>query len=150
MADDRLNLWVEKRISSLKLIGRNPELVTLIKRLLIVQADRESLLASDALRDTRAFFKNNKDVFSNLGFFIINTDRVSIGSMRDANIGTRNLISLQRPDLIKRAFSGEALFVPPMESDVPLSKAPQETGPEIRPPSFLWAPSRTPVDRSLR
>ena len=141
-ADDRLNFWVEKRISSLKLLGRDPELVTLVKRLLAVKPDRESLLASDALRDARAFFKNNKDVFSNLGFFIINADDISIGSMRDTNIGTPNLISLQRPDLFRRAFEGEILFVPPMESDVPLGKEPQADGPRNPSTKFFMGPIR--------
>ena len=141
-ADDRLTFWVEKRISSLKLLGRDPELLTLVKRLLAVTPDRESLLASDALRDARDFFKNNKDVFSNLGFFIINADDISIGSMRDTNIGTPNLIALQRPDLFRRAFAGEVLFVPPIESDVPLGKEPRVDG--VRNPStkFFMGPIR--------
>jgi PAS domain S-box-containing protein len=148
-ANDRLNFWVEKRISSLKLLGRDPELVTLVKRLLAVTPDRESLLASDALRDARVFFKNSKDVFSNLGFFIIDADRVSIGSMRDANIGTPNFIALQRPDLLRRAFAGEVLFVPPIESDVPLVKEPQADG--VRNPStqFFMGPIRGPSGQSL-
>jgi polar amino acid transport system substrate-binding protein len=124
-ADDRINLWVEQRTSYLKLLGRDPKLVTLIKRLLAVKPDRESLLASDALRETRAFFKTNKEIFANIGFFIINTEDISIGSRRDANIGTPNLISRQRPDLLRRAFEGEVLFVPPIESDVPLENGPK-------------------------
>jgi len=141
-ANDRLNFWVEKRISSLKLLGRDPELVALVKRLLTVKPDRESLLASDGLRDARAFFKNNKDVFSNLGFFIINADDVSIGSMLDTNIGTPNLIALQRPDLLRRAFAGEVLFVPLIESDVPLGIEPKADG--VRNPStqFFMGPIR--------
>jgi len=143
-ADDRLTFWVEKRISSLKLLGRDPELLTLVKRLLAVTPDRESLLASDALRDARDFFKNNKDVFSNLGFFIINADDISIGSMRDTNIGTPNLIALQRPDLFRRAFGGESLFVPPMESDVPLGKGPQAGGARKPSTKFFMGPIRDP------
>ena len=148
-ADDRLTFWVEKRISSLKLLGRDPELVTLVKRLLAVTPDRESLLASDALRDARDFFKNNKDVFANLGFFIINADYVSIGSMRDTNIGTPNLIAVQRPDLLRRAFAGEVLFVPPIESDVPLGKAPQAGGDRNPPTKFYMGPIRGPSGQSI-
>ena len=148
-ADDRLNFWVEKRIASLKLLGRDPELVTLAKRLLAVKADRESLLASDALRDTRAFFKNNKDVFSNMGFFIINADDISIGSMRDTNTGTPNLISLQRPGLLRQAFAGEVLFVPPIESDVPLEKAPQADGGPNPSTKFFMGPIRGPSGQIL-
>ncbi len=142
-ADDRLNLWVDKRISSLKLLGRDPKLVTLTKRLLAVPAKREDLLASTALRDIRAFFKRNKDVFPNLGFFVINADRISIGSMRDTNIGTRNLISLQRPALLGRAFKGEVLFVPPIESDVPLGKKSQTDGARNPSTNFFMGPVRS-------
>ncbi|MGD8291995.1 MAG: transporter substrate-binding domain-containing protein, partial [Desulfobacterales bacterium] len=148
-ANDRLNFWVEKRISSLKLLGRDPELATLTKRLLAVEPDSESLLASDALRDVRDFFKNNKDVFSNSGFFIINTDHVSIGSMRDTNIGTPNLISLQKPDLLRRAFAGEVLFVPPIESDVPLDKAFQADGTRNPATKFFMGPIRGASGQSI-
>jgi len=148
-ADDRLNFWVEKRISSLKLLGRDPELVTVVKRLLAVKPDRESLLASDALRDARDFFKNNKDVFSNLGFFIINADFVSIGSMRDANIGTPNLIALQRPELLRRAFAGEVLFVPPIESDAPSGKEPPANGDRSPSINFFMGPIRDPNGQNI-
>jgi PAS domain S-box-containing protein len=143
-ADDRLTFWVDKRISSLKLLGRDPELVTLVKRLLAVTPDRESLLASDALGDARDFFKNNPDVFSNLGFFIINADDISLGSMRDTNIGTPNLISLQRADLLRRAFAGEVLFVPPIESDVPLGKELRAGGARNPSTKFFMGPIRGP------
>jgi polar amino acid transport system substrate-binding protein len=129
-ANDRLTFWVEKRISSLKLLGRDPELVTLVKRLLAVKPDRESLLASDALR-------------------VINADHVSIGSMRDTNIGTPNLISIQRSDLLKRAFAGEVLFVPPIESDVPLGKEPQADGARNPSTKFYMGPVRSPGGQSI-
>jgi polar amino acid transport system substrate-binding protein len=143
-ANDRLNFWVEKRISTLKLLGRDPDLVTLVKRLLVVAPDPNSLLASDALRDARDFFKNNKDIFLNLGFFIINTDGISIGSMRDTNIGTPNLISLQKPDLLRRAFAGEVLLVPPIESDVPLGKELRADGTPNPSTKFFMGPVRDP------
>jgi PAS domain S-box-containing protein len=148
-ANDRLTFWVEKRRSSLKLLGRDPELVTLVKRLLAVTPDRESLLASDALRDARDYFKTDPDVFSNLGFFIINADRVSIGSMRDTNIGTPNLIALQRPDLLARAFAGDILYVPPIESDVPLGKEPRSDGTRNPSTHFFMGPIRGPSGQSI-
>ena len=143
-ADQRLNLWVGQRTSFLKLLGRDPELVTLTKRLLAVNADPESLLASEALQDIREFFKTNKDIFANIGFFIINMDDISIGSMRDTNIGTPNLIALQRPDLLSRAFEGEVLFVPPIESDVPLGKGYKANGARNPSTKFFIGPIRDP------
>ena len=141
-ANDRVDFWLEQRLSSLKLLGRDPELVTLVKRLLAVTPDRQSLLASDALRDVRDYFKNNRDLFSNFGFFIINADRVSVGSLRDTNIGTPNLISLQRPDLLQRAFAGDVLFVPPLESDVPLEKKTRADGARNPSTKFFMGPIR--------
>jgi PAS domain S-box-containing protein len=148
-ANDRLNFWVEKRMSSLKLLGRDPELVTLAKRLLAVKPDRDSLLASDALRDVRDFFKHNKDIFPDIGFFVINTDGISIGSMRDTNIGTPNLISLQRPDLLRRAFAGELLFVPPIESDVPLGTEVQAEGTRNPANKFFMGPIQGPRGQAI-
>jgi PAS domain S-box-containing protein len=135
-ADDRLNHWVEERTSSLKLLGRDPDLVVLTMRLLGVPVNRDDLLASTVLRALRTFFENNKEIFSNIGFFIINADGVSIGSIRDTHIGSRNLISLQRPDLFRRAFEGEFLFVPPIGSDVSLGKGPKADG--VRNPSTMF------------
>ncbi|MBT8363427.1 MAG: PAS domain S-box protein, partial [Deltaproteobacteria bacterium] len=67
---------------------------------------------------------------------------ISIGSQRDTNIGTRNLIALQRPDLLERAFAGDVLFVPPIESDLPLAQGSEADG--VRNPStkFFMGPIR--------
>jgi len=140
-AENRLNLWVAQRTSFLKLLGRDPELVTLTKRLLAVTPNREALLESTALGDARAFIKDNEDIFSNIGFFIINADHVSVGSMRDAQPGTRNLISLQRPDLLKQAFQGEVMFVPFIRDDSPVnaSKADGAGNPSAK---FFMGPIR--------
>ena len=119
-AHSQLEHWVEKRISQMKLIVRNPELVQLTKNLLTVEPRQENLLESGALLEMRYFFKRHPDVFTNIGFFIINSDYLSIGSMRDQNVGSFNLIAKQNPEVLKRAFNGEVLFVPPMESDVRL------------------------------
>jgi len=89
--------------------------------LLDVTPVKETLLNSEALQDARSFFAKNRDFFANIGFFIINPDYVSIGSMRDANIGTRNIFR-SKTGLFKRAFQGEVGFVLPMTSDVHLGK----------------------------
>jgi PAS domain S-box-containing protein len=117
-ANDRLDLWMAQRSAFMELMGRNPELVQLTRSLLAVPPDRQDLVASDALRAVRSFFKNNREIFSHLGFFIINPDQISIGSMRDSNLGNRNFIAVQKPDLLRQAFAGKVRFVPPIQSDV--------------------------------
>ena len=54
-----------------------------------------------------------------MGFFIIAPDFTNIGSMQDANMGRRNLIAEHHPDLLRKAFSGQTVFIPPIFSDAP-------------------------------
>ncbi|MDJ0875487.1 MAG: PAS domain S-box protein [Desulfobacterales bacterium] len=144
LAHDRLKLWVSYRTSAMRLISRDPDLVVLTDRLLAVPASRDDLLASAALRAMRHYFETQSDIFANIGFFIINPDYVSIGSMRDTNVGTRNLIADQRPDLVRRAFAGEFLFVPPIDSDVSLGKGVAGRGSRMPSTKFFMGPIRSP------
>jgi len=119
-AENRLDVWINQKRDYLERLGREPELAILVDRLLAVDPDQGSLLSSSSLEDVREFFEERKNKFTNIGFFVINSEYISVGSERDTNIGTINLIAEQYPDLIQRAFNGEVLFVPPMESDVSL------------------------------
>jgi len=55
-----------------------------------------------------------------IGFFIISPDKKNIASMRNNNLYKTNLIFQKRPELYYRMFKGETLFVPPINSDVPI------------------------------
>ncbi len=140
IADYALEYWARDRKNMLKQLGQNPVLMEATERLLQVPPQRETLLSAPALRDARKFFENDPGVFDNIGFFIISPDYISIGSRRDTNIGTRNLIADQRPDLIRRAFEGELLFVPPIRSDVHLGKTEVTKSPEMPPTMFFMGP----------
>jgi two-component system sensor histidine kinase/response regulator len=146
---DRLNLWLEERVSYLARLGRDPELVAITKHLLQVEPNKRALLASAALREARFFFKNTEDIFTNIGFFVIDPEHVSIGSMRDANLGTRNLISQQYPELLQRAFDGQVAFVPPMTSDVVLGNSSTSDSTRKPPTMFFIGPIRDTDGRIL-
>ncbi|MFC1866686.1 transporter substrate-binding domain-containing protein [Thermodesulfobacteriota bacterium] len=141
-AHERLNLWVSQRISLMRLLGRDPDLVAATQRLLDVPATRDNLLNSKALQDARSFFRDTTEIFANIGFFIINPDHISIGSMRNTNIGTKNLISSQRPDLLRRAFEGEVLYVPPIQSDVALGNPGKAEKTTLQDTKFFMGPIR--------
>ena len=123
ISEDRLNLWLEERLSYMARLGRDPELVAITQRLLQVEPNKRALLASGALSEARFFFQNADDIFGNIGFFLIDPEHVSIGAMRDANLGTRNLIAEQHPELLQQAFQGQVGFVPPIASDVALGNS---------------------------
>jgi polar amino acid transport system substrate-binding protein len=117
---ESLNIWVESNKFQLTRLAEDPRLVSLAERQLRVARNKSALLKSDALQELRAFFRPQKNQFGQAGFFIISPDLVNIGSMRDGNLGARNLIANQALDLLNRAFQGEALMVPPIWSDIPL------------------------------
>ena len=117
---ERLDIWTNQKKNLLRQLGRDPELVAITERLLAESLDDNALLTSSAQFEAREFIEREKDQFGEIGFFIINPDYISIASKRDSNIGSRNLIAVQRPHLIKKVFQGEAVFVPPIFSDVNL------------------------------
>ena len=114
---ERLEIWVDQRVSFLTQVARNTELINETEGLLSIDADPDVLLRSEELKETRAVLQQFREELQ-LGFFIINRDGISVGSARDSNVGMRNPIADQRPDLLERVFAGEAVFVPPNFSDV--------------------------------
>lgn len=115
---DRLDTWIAERENFLIQMGRDKELVEITKALLKVNKDENSLSVSSELKVVRDYFKKREKEFGNLGFFIIDKNYISIGSGRDNNLGTKNLIAIQNSKLLQMVFNGEAVFIPPMLSDI--------------------------------
>jgi polar amino acid transport system substrate-binding protein len=118
---ESMNLWVESNKFQLTQLAEDPRLVALAERQLSVPRNREALIKSTALSELRAFFHYRRDQFGQIGFFIVSPDFINIASMRNSNLGAKNLIASQALDLLNRAFRGETVMVPPIWSDVPLS-----------------------------
>jgi PAS domain S-box-containing protein len=134
---ERIDIWIDERSFFMQQLGRNPELVAITEKLLSVSPYKDTLLASSALAEARKFFETQEELFADIGFFIINPDYISIASMRDNNIGSQNIIAIQKPELLDRVFKGETVFVPPITSDVFLDGQGLElSGP---PPTIFFA-----------
>jgi PAS domain S-box-containing protein len=121
---DSLHLWAESEKSALNQLLIAPELIKSAEALLALPRNKDALVKSSAQVSARTLFNSRLEVSFKGGFFIIAPDFISIGSRRDTNIGTTNLIAQQREDLIKRVFKGEVVFVPPIYSDVSLGGKP--------------------------
>ena len=137
---ESLNLWVESSKFQIRQIAGDLTLMTLVERQLNVPRNKDALLNSETLSKLHKFFRSRSDQFGQAGiFFIISPDLVNIASMRDGNIGARNVIANQALDLLNRAFQGSAVLVPSIWSDEALSVS---TGGELRnaPTMFLAAP----------
>ncbi len=120
---ETLQAWTDAELQYIRGLAAAPQLLPLVKRLLAVPRNRDALLASDALRDVRAFFGREANAPETMGFFVISPDTVNIGSRRDTNIGWHNLIAEHRPEALKRAFAGETVLVLPVPTDVALPDA---------------------------
>jgi PAS domain S-box-containing protein len=136
---ESLNLWVESNKFQLTRLAEDPRLVSLTERQLRVPRNKDALIKSEALQELRAFFRPRKNQFGQAGFFIISPDFVNIGSMREGNLGAKNLIANQALDLLNKAFRGAAVMVPPIWSDVSLSSS-SEGKPKNTPTMFFAAP----------
>ncbi len=132
-----LGIWVQSKKLILAQVGHDKELIRLTKELLKLPVNKAQLIASPLQSEMRKFFQKEEYLVGNIGFFIINPDFISISSKRNANIGTLNLIAQQRPDHLQRALLGEAVFVPPIHSDIEI----QGSTASSRPPTmFIAAP----------
>jgi polar amino acid transport system substrate-binding protein len=117
---ESLNLWVESNKFYMAQLAEDLRLVSLTERQLSVSRNQNALLKSEALQELRAFFQYRRNRSGQTGFFITSPDFINIASMRDGNMGAKNLIANQALDLLNRAFQGEAVMVPPIWSDIPL------------------------------
>ena len=115
-----LDIWVHEKENFLKQLGRDPQLVKLVKKLKLMPSEKSVLVSSNEQKEIRDFFKKRESELGDIGYFIINENYVSLASKRDSNIGSQNLISIHKPELLKQAFAGKAVFIPPIPSDVNL------------------------------
>ena len=115
-----LRTWLAGRRELIFDLAHEPELLEAASALLSMPRNPQALRADPEMVRLRKLLAPRLVRMNAKGVFIIAPDRISIASMRDANLGTVNLIAQQRPGLIDRAFSGETVFIPPIVSDVAL------------------------------
>ena len=107
--------WVDFRVKDASYLAANP----IVSSLAVSLIDNKDS-SRDALVELRRFMQPELAKQNDQGFFVIDKNRISIASMRDSNLHTLNLIHMQRPEFLNRAFEGESIFVPTLISDVPL------------------------------
>jgi PAS domain S-box-containing protein len=115
-----LRTWLAGRRELVFDLTHDPEVLETASALLGAPRSPQALRADPVMERLRTLLAPRMDRINAKGMFIIAPDRVSVASMRDANLGTVNLIARQRSALMDRAFAGETVFIPPIVSDVPL------------------------------
>lgn len=132
--------WELRHISQISDIAQHPTLLRATRGVL-QETDRDSLLTSSALAQARSHLTEQLANYGYLGFFIIAPDGRSVASMRDANVGTPNLIAENAPSYFERALAGEALVTEPIRTDVPVVGADGVVS-TAAPTMFAMAPIR--------
>ncbi len=100
---------------------------------------RTTLKNAPAQEELRNHFRHFLNRWQLKGIFIIDREYYNIASMRDANLGDKNLIAHYYPDRLAKAFNGIPQFIPPIPSDVPL-KDPSGVMRDKLPTMFLALP----------
>jgi len=143
-----LEIWYAKRASDIQHMQDDPRLLPIVEQLLAVPRGQDDLLRSKPLRDLRELYYQHNTEIGAVGFFIITPDEINLGSARDSNVGTRNLIAEQQPDLFQQALAGKTVFIPPIFSDVPLKDVYGQVISNA-PTMFFLAPVRNPSGKII-
>ncbi|HEB27857.1 MAG TPA: GGDEF domain-containing protein [Porticoccus sp.] len=114
------HMWIDHRRNDIREYASRPEIVSLAMQLTSIYARGDSTVGSDALAELRLSIKDYLKKNGDKGFFLIAPDFISIGSMRDENINTINLIHQQKDHLLDQSFQGDSVLIPTIISDVSL------------------------------
>lgn len=118
---ESLHLWVNQRKEMISDLVLQPELVELTQRLISESQRDHHIKESNTLAALRQYMQPVLKKRHDKGFFIISKERLSLASMRDSNLGKTNLIHEQRQEYLDAVFDGNALFIPTILPDVPLT-----------------------------
>jgi len=114
------NHWARTRIIDMQHIVKDPKVIKLTQEILQEEPTKETLKNSPIQKEIRAHFQPLLNRFEDIGIFIISKDTINIASMRDANLGEKNLIKYQKRNILNKVYEGEIRLTPPIRSDVPL------------------------------
>ena len=137
---EAMNIWINDQKNKLNSIASDKRIIELTLQQLTHFKHNNDLSVTPALNELRGIFSEIKSHTKHEGFFIIAPDGTSIGSMRDTNLGQVNLIQNQRPELLRRVFLGETIFIPPIVSDISAPNAINVSGYASPPTMFFASP----------
>ena len=117
---EALHVWIRYRKDDLLTIANKKEVINLTQTLIKEYKNNTDIKKSSSFEKLKAIMSKKIKKNTDKGFFIIAKDRTSIASMRDVNIGSKNIIQKKRKKYLDRVFKGETLFIPTIASDIPL------------------------------
>ena len=138
--EQTLLYWKDTNTATLERLTITPELNTLLQAQVSLYESNNNLFGSN-LNALRQYFLDNRATFgSDKGFFIVARDGTNIASLRDENIGIKNLILQHRTQQFDRALKGAPQFIAPIPSDVAIKGQKNIKGKTVPASAFFVAP----------
>ncbi len=137
---EAFRIWAGDQSVRLRQVANDPEFQANVQLLVARYQQNQDQIDPAALALIRQQFREISQIDDSIGFFIVSINGINIGSMRDSNLGTVNLILQQRPELFLRVLNGETVMVHAIESDVPLANHQNIKGKNVPPTMFFATP----------
>ena len=138
--EQTLLYWKDTNTATLERLTITPKLNTLLQAQVSLYESNSNLFGSN-LNALRQYFLDNRATFgSDKGFFIVARDGTNIASLRDENIGIKNLILQHRTLQFDRALEGVPQFIAPIPSDVAIKGQKNIKGKAVPASAFFVAP----------
>ncbi|NWF39206.1 PAS domain S-box protein [Mariprofundus sp. NF] len=117
--DESIHLWSRDRKAVAENLALDDDILAATKTLLQLPTDQQSLIESPAQETVRRLFRGFLKGGNLRGFFILDSNNISLASSRDINVGVENLLTRQ-PDTLKKMWRGEVVMSRVQRSDVPM------------------------------
>ncbi|MCF6345466.1 MAG: response regulator [Thiomicrorhabdus sp.] len=117
---ESVEYWIDERKKMLLQFGRDPLLSAITNNLRASSRSMDNLGGMDALVfqvQARVYFQEREDEFGSNGFFIVNKEGINIAALERASVNQPNIVHRIRPDLLRQAFSGNSVFIPPFHAE---------------------------------
>lgn len=140
---DSLLNWHADQRRYIAAVVADPQLLEYTRMLIDQHQNGGELQDSAIINQLRRYFQRRQSEIGALGFFIVAPDGTNLASRYIENVISQNLVQQQRPELLRRAFQGETVMIPPIKFDEPLAGVKPINGRDLPPTLFFAAPLRS-------
>ncbi len=106
--------WINSEMDRLKSWGNLPVFKRRVQSLINVPQNKDLLLKSRAFAEIRKTYNDMVKSQGITGFSVIAPDRIILCGENDAEVGLESYISVHRPDILRKAFAGKSVVIPPV------------------------------------
>lgn len=130
-----LKVWVDGHLRATNALANDQNLRHLVRAMIVSHSTRAEFLGSGELETIRWYFEERRQTDEELGFSIINRQKINVAATTDEKVGKENIVNKYRPELLDQALAGHTLVVPP----IPVQSAANDLS-DLDPAIFVLAP----------